>query len=93
MSMSFTMEQMESLTALGYSGDFIENISSGDLIAMNNWRYNEAEGITFLTVDQVKLVPAGEGHHLVQFIGIHENGVREPMTYGQGWAIFRKFEL
>jgi hypothetical protein len=87
---NFDMQQMEMLTEMGYDGDFIENIETGDEIAMLRWKTGEDGGINFLRADNVKKIGRDGYEPLVQFIGIHENGVREPMSYGSGWKIFRK---
>lgn len=59
----------------------------------------------FVTVTSLKRIPryeragdwglgpiinADHPNYLMQFIGVHDGGMREPMSYGAGWGIFRK---
>lgn len=97
----FDATEMEMLTEGGWSGDFIENVADGDEIAMKTWGHNDEPPIKFVTVAELVRIPRFERddfgrllseypNYLMQFIGVHESGLREPMSYGSGWAVFRK---
>lgn len=97
----FVLSEMEMLTEAGYSGDFIENIQEGDEVALKTFAHDDEPPIKFIIVAELVRVPRYEHdsfgrliddspNYLMQFIGVHESGLREPMSYGSGWGVFRK---
>lgn len=101
----FTQTDMEMLNEMGYEAVFVEDIEDGDDIAFRTTpSYSDGEHkIIFFRVSNLKRVPRfdrdanGEiisnyPNYLLQWIAVDDKGHTFPMSYGSGWACYRKSE-
>lgn len=89
---SFTFEEMKELHGMGYDAMFIEDAADGDELAIKSWGREGEPAIKFVRVIEMKKMAQGNGHYLMRFIGLYEDGMTEPMTYGSSWPVFRKVD-
>jgi hypothetical protein len=100
----FTQDDMEMLCEMGYQATYVEDLEEGDDIAFatsTGLFGGTVKSIEFSRVTQIRKIPRyaqdmygriidPTPNYLVQWVALCENGLTKPMTYGAGWACYRK---
>jgi hypothetical protein len=98
---TFSFTEMDMLTESGYRGAFVDDVKEGDAVAIKTFSRDDRPDVTFAYIHQLSVIPRFQtdehgrvqgNNPLFRFIAVHENGMREPMELGSGWAIFIKNE-